>query len=337
MKILLTLDYELFLGSRTGSVEHCLIEPMEHLQKAVDTVGAKFTIFVDATYLLRARQLSIGHKQLTADVEQITNHIKQLDAAGHDVQLHIHPHWAYSTYDDGEWRLDHNHYKLCDLEPETACQLTAQAKALLDETIGHSTRAFRAGGFSAQPTSLLRQVFERNALVADSTVCPGTSYNSNQQRYDYTKVSTKSDIYQFGDDICQPQSNGPFIEVPISMYEVSPIFHWRLAFNRVADRLVKLPNHHTYGDGISVKTAGESIVARLTSRQNCQATIDGFKIAFLDDALRSAKLMGKNVFTVLGHPKLATPYSVERLATFVKHAADIGDTFTTISQLIDKQ
>ncbi len=337
MKILLTLDYELFLGSRTGTVEHCLIEPMEHLQKAVEPVGAKFTVFVDATYLLRASQLSIGHKQLAADVEQITRHIRQLDAAGHDVQLHIHPHWAYSTYDGGEWRLDHNHYKLCDIEPDAACQLTAQAKALLDETLGHPTRAFRAGGFSAQPTSLLRQVFERNSLVADSTVCPGTSYNSSQQRYDYTTVPATSDTYRFGDDICQPQSDGPFTEVPISMHEVSPLFHWRLAFNRVTNRLVKLPHHHTYGDGIAVKTASESIVARLTSRQNCQATIDGLKIAFLGDALRSAKRMGKGVFTVLGHPKLATPYSVERLAAFVERAASSGDTFITISQLIDKQ
>ena len=29
MNILLTLDYELFLGAKTGSIENCLIRPLE--------------------------------------------------------------------------------------------------------------------------------------------------------------------------------------------------------------------------------------------------------------------------------------------------------------------
>ena len=329
MNILLTLDYELYLGSRTGSVDNCLITPMNRLQKAVESAGAHFTIFVDATYLLRASQLAIGHNQLAHEVEQLSSHIHQLVNQGHDVQLHIHPHWAYSTYEEGQWILDHKHYKLCDLDKQEACALTASAKAILDDIVGYKTKAFRAGGFSAQPTSMLKEIFEKNGIIADSSVCPGATYDSPQQQYCYATVPDKS-MYRFEDDICSENVNGQFIEFPISMHKVSPLFHWRL----VANRLLKNPKHRTFGDGVAVKTASESIIARLTSRQNCQATIDGFKISFLHDAYQSAHRQGCEVFTVLGHPKLATPYSVNCLERFVKRAAENGDTFTTISQLI---
>ncbi|MBQ7690062.1 MAG: hypothetical protein IJT30_02570 [Muribaculaceae bacterium] len=332
MKLLFTLDYELFLGSRTGSVANCLITPMEQLQAAIESAGGKFTIFVDATYLFRARQLSIGYPQLARDVEQISSHLKQLVASGHDVQLHIHPHWAFSTYNDGMWLLDHKHYKLCDLDAETALQVTTQAKELLDTTIGRKTIAFRAGGFAAQPTAMLKELFLKNDIVADCSVCPGLSYSSPQQEFDYTKAPAK-DCYRFDDDICTEDAGGRFTEFPITMHRVSPVFHWKLA----ANRLLKLQEHRTFGDGAAVKTTGESIVARLTSWQNCQATIDGYKISFLPQAWQATRHRGNELLTILGHPKLATPYSIDRLAKFVQQATAAGDTFTTISQMLAAQ
>ena len=330
MKILLTLDYELFLGSRTGSVENCLVKPMQQLNDAVSGVGARFTIFVDATYLLRTKQLSIGHAELGQHFDQLSAHLVELQAQGHDLQLHIHPHWAYSAWEGGEWRLDHKHYKMSDLELSYAIDLTAQAKELLDSTIGKKTTALRAGGFSAQPTSMLTKIFDATGLIADSSVCPGATYDSPQQQYDYSQAP-HADFYRFDDDICVENPNGGFWEFPITMHNVSPVFHWQL----VANKLLKRPEHRTWGDGFAVKTTNESIVARLTSRQFCQATIDGFKIKFLPEAYRQHH--DSQLLTVLGHPKLATPYSVRQLQRFAQQAVAAGDSFTTISQLIDEQ
>ena len=51
---------------------------------------------------------------LKKDYDLITQQIQKLSAEGHDVQLHIHPHWEDSTFDGIEWIFDTNRYKLSD-------------------------------------------------------------------------------------------------------------------------------------------------------------------------------------------------------------------------------
>ena len=56
MRTLLTFDYEVFFGPRTGSVERCLLEPTDALVRLADRHGAPMTFFVDAGYLLALRR-----------------------------------------------------------------------------------------------------------------------------------------------------------------------------------------------------------------------------------------------------------------------------------------
>ena len=304
---------------------------MRLLHEAVSDANARFTIFVDATFLLRIKQLSECHSELKKQYDLLAEHISSLKSLGHDIQLHIHPHWMYSSYSNGEWQIDHDHYKLNDLDSQLAIDLTNQSKALLDEIVGEKTVAFRAGGFSAQPTNLLTSVFSSVGLMADSSVCPGSSYSSAQQRYNYTSAPIMRDVYHFETDICSEEPSGHFWEFPISMFNVSPFFHWKLVINRVAKR----PNHRIFGDGVAVPTASDSIIKRLTQWQNCQTTIDGYKINFLLSSYQKWRKENRQLLTILGHPKLATPYSVRKLHDFTRLAVKNGDSFTTIKQMIN--
>ncbi len=333
MKVLITLDYELFLGQKTGTIENCLIKPMSLLSETLLKYDGRFTIFVDATYLLRLKQLSSTHSQLQHDFNRIVNHLRLLKEQGHDIQLHIHPHWAHSDYNNGAWITDTGHYKLKDLSRTEAIQLTQDAKDFLDEIIGSKTTVFRAGGFSAQPTPLLTDIFLATGLVADSSVIPGACYNSPQQEYDFSSAPTQKSIYRFESDICIHSAKGQFTEIPISMYRVPPIFHWGLVYNRFA----KQSKHVPYGDGISVKTTTNSILSRLLWWQNCHTTIDGYKINFLEKAYKKAKKDGKEAITVLGHPKLATPFSVMKLDEFAQSVVGNRDRFFTISDYLNEQ
>ena len=330
MKIAFTLDYELFLGSKTGSIENCLINPLNALEKAMG--NAHFTIFVDATYIYRISQLKLSNSELISQYDKLVEHLLHLRDNGHDLQLHIHPHWAYSSYKDGQWLLDHDHYKLSDLDINEAATLVNNSKQLLDDILGYKTTIFRAGGFSAQPTKMLASIFDESGIIADSTVCPGTSYNSTQQQFNYISAPSR-DSYYFDDDICKFSDNARFIEFPLTMYRVSPLFHWKLACNR----LFSSDTHKTYGDGIAVKTTSDSIIQRLTRFHNCPSTIDGYKANFLTKAYINSKKRGLSLFTVLGHPKLATPYSVGVVEKFVKNATSSSDVFVTLSELIYEQ
>ena len=329
MDVCLTLDYELFLGERTGTVDRCLITPMAKLMESVDTVGAKFTIFVDATYLCALKHHAADYPALANDLEKIQSNLRELKEKGHDIQLHVHPQWHYSTFDGQRWIMDSDHYKLSDLDEQEALSVFTEAKSLLDGIIDVSTTCYRAGGFSTQPTSLLTKLFAQNGVVLDASVCPGTRYESPQQSYDYVE-SPKYGPYRFDADINVPQDDGRFVEVPITMCRVSPFFHWRLALNR----LLKSKSQQLFGDGVSVKTTSDSIYQRLLHYTDCMATIDGYKIKFLKKAYLGAKKAGNEVMCVLGHPKLATPHSVAELKKFCALVSKNNDSFTTLSSLL---
>lgn len=328
MKILLTLDYELFLGLRTGSVEKCLVEPMHKLLQKVDAFDAKFTLFADAAYLYKLKALSGSQPALKHDLQTVTKELQTLVKAGHDVQLHIHPQWYYSTFDGNNWTLDQQHYKLTDVPKEEAAILFKDSKALLDEIVGYKTHAFRAGGFSAQPFEDIKPLFLENGITVDSSACPGTRYNSDHQQYDYLGCPQLS-RYTFEDDLAVEAREGRFTEIPLNMYPVSPTFYWRL----VLTRLLKSKKHLKIGDGDSVKTATDSIVERLTRHALSLSTIDGLKISYLYDSLRKAEKRGDELFCVIGHPKLATPYSIEALGRFCSKAVKDGHQFTTIANI----
>lgn len=328
MKILLTLDYELFLGEKTGSVRKCLLDTMDMLESAA--ANARFTIFVDASYLARLRELSAKYGQLASEYNKICNHLKSLHARGHDLQLHVHPHWATSTFDGSQWHLDASRYKLCDLSPDDADHIFGQAKSLLDSIIGKQTIAFRAGGFSAQPTPLLAGLFSKYGIQADSSVTPGAVYDSAMQKYDYSAVPTDVGHYRFGQDITKAEAEAPFLEVPISTDSVSPLFFW----GYVAVKLLKLKKYRNLGDGISVKATNESIRKRLTTFSDNIVTSDGYKIRLLESQRARFKKQGRELMTVIGHPKLATTYSVDYLKRFVANAQAQGDEFITISDLV---
>ncbi len=330
MKTLLTLDYELFLGAKTGSVENCLISPMNYLLKVASHSNAKFTLLVDAAYIYMLNILRDKHTSLAHDYTNICNHLRDLQEQGHDLQLHIHPQWYFSEYNGREWHLDTEHYKLCDVEENQMMELFVNSKNLLDNIIGKKTIAFRAGGFSAQPTDLLVRLFNASGIRVDSSVCPGTSYDSDCQKFDYTVVPQKS-AYHFSKDICQEECDGEFMEVPISMIKVSPVFHWKLALTKLAVKFGRGADYKRMGDGLSVKTTGSSIFTRMTQPVQTMATIDEFKASLLKRAYQKALNKGDDYFCVLGHPKLATPYSVRKLGEFCDYVNKNGGSFITIS------
>ena len=332
MNVLLTLDYELFLGQRTGTVSNCLLRPMNEIANVCRSEGGvKTTLFVDASYLYRLSQYLEIYPELKVEYNQIENHLKELQVDGHDIQLHVHPHWATSTFNGSEWNLDHERYKLCDMSEEVAMRLFINSKNILDSMLIKPTKAFRAGGFSAQPTSLLATLFEKTGIKIDCSVCPGMKYNSPQQRYDY-RMSPVKGLYRFQEDICKENPDGTFVEIPITTIRVSPLFNWKYAFTRV----LKKSKHQLMGDGCGVKAAKDSIYERLFHRAICIVTMDGFKSSLLSQQYERFKRANLDTLCVIGHPKLTTPYSLEKLRQFIEMVHANDDRFLTISQLIEE-
>lgn len=323
--IYITLDYELFLGNDTGTIDHCLIRPMNELCIVAKKYNISFTIFVDAAYLYCMKRFN-KNQQIKKDYDIVCANINHLKDAGHDIQLHIHPQWFYAYWDNG-WKLPQSFYKLADLPESEVSGLFKTSKELLEEIIQDEVIAFRAGGFSAQPTSLLKKLFIENNIKIDSSVYSKSFYNSDYQSYDYSKCPDK-DVYRFDSDICIEDNRGKFIELPISTYNVSPLIYWKYVFSK----LTKSKKHLIYGDGNSVPLNKNSIIKRLTQATNGLATIDGIKICYLKSALQTKINSNDKHFCILGHPKLVTPYSLRKLDLFCKDLP-IGCSFSSIKNL----
>ena len=312
-QILLSLDYELFFGPRTGTVEHCLIRPTQELAEAAHRKGAFLSLFVDALYIQRLAEEANRYPRLQRDLDAIRQQLVSLREEGHDIQLHLHPHWLDSSFDGEQWRLDTNRYKLHDFSAIEIAAMVGSAKELLTNLIGDNIFAFRAGGWCLQPFAQIAQSLLAHNIWLDSTVFAGGISDDKERWFDFSGAPLK-DYWRFSEDPNSENSHGPFVEVPISAMRVTPLLFWRMALTR---KLLSNPDHKPFGDGSSLAWGSSYYLQRLTRSTVSVASMDGLKASLLTKAFRCEQAAGKQLFHAMGHPKALTRNSLAQLENFL--------------------
>ena len=313
-QILLSLDYELFFGPRTGTVEHCLILPTQKVAETAQRHGARLSLFVDALYLQRLTDEAHRFPRLQHDLDAIHRQLVSLKDAGHDIQLHLHPHWLDSTFDGEQWRLVTTRYKLHDFSADEIAAMVGSAKKLLTDMIGDTVFAFRAGGWCMQPFPPIAPALLAHDIWLDSTVFAGGLSDDKDRWFDFSSAPVK-DFWRFSDNPNHEDRQGPFVEIPISAMRVTPLLFWRMAINR---KLLPQTDHQPFGDGSPMVWGNSYFWQRLTSSTISVASMDGFKADLLSKAFRDEQAAsGKQLFHAMGHPKALTPYSLARLDNFL--------------------
>lgn len=327
MNIYITLDYELFFGTKSGTAENCIIKPTERLLQILDVYGVKATFFVDSGYLTSLERQKEEFEELSHDLKKIIGQIKALTDQGHAIGLHIHPHWEDSQFDGKAWVFDTKRYRLFDFNHAEANQIIEKHIAILERHSGIKPIAYRAGGWSAQPFDHIKDVLKKNGILIDSTVYPGGKYQSENQYFDFTGVPRYKTSYRFSDDLTVEDANGAFTEIPISSFEVSPMFYWNFA----SKKFLKQKKHLPFGDGQAIAMEKNNVVKLLTRSSISVVSMDGYKASLLKKALSKYK---KNTadsgnFVIIGHPKAFTEYSLEKVNEFIKatHDAHTYKTF----------
>ena len=131
MNIYITLDYELYFGEKHGTVYKCIIFPTNELIKIAEKYNVRFTFFIDAGFLLKLDEFRSKYPTLEEDYKAVTEQIKYLSETGHDIQLHIHPHWEDSYYNGLNWIFDLKRYKLVDFNEIEIEDIVAKYKKVL--------------------------------------------------------------------------------------------------------------------------------------------------------------------------------------------------------------
>jgi len=314
MRVFLTFDYELFFGSKTGSIQKCLLEPTNELLLMAQRYDIPMTFFIDIGYLVQLKLWSQKFPQLNDDLRLVEQQLIEIQERECELQLHIHPHWEKAVYDGSKWVIDaRGCYKLSDFSKEEAVSIVRKYHAALGEYAKNPINTFRAGGWCIQPFEPLAEVFAELGIRFDSSVFPQGKFESEHYAFDFTAVQPFANCYTFEIDVCAPEENGRFIEIPISSWYYKPLFFWKLyGWGRV-----RPSQHKMIGDGNFIPQPNRKKTSLMNATWN-HVSCDGYFAAQLNRQVKYYRHKNVSDFVVIGHPKSSTRYSLKKLEQFIK-------------------
>jgi hypothetical protein len=217
--IYLTIDYELFLGNNTGAVLDCMVKPTEELLRILAINNSKMTVFWDILHYRRCLDYVEIYPSLQNDIDLIKSQIVKIIELGHDVQLHLHPHWLDAIYNGEKWEFLYDHFSLCSLDETSLKKCILGSIELINSIIkpiknDYMVRAFRAGGYLIEPFFKVSKIFENTGIFIDSSVCPNMINNGKISPFDFRGYPAISK-YKFTASPKILNDNGKFIEYPI--------------------------------------------------------------------------------------------------------------------------
>jgi len=322
--LVLSQDYELFFH-RSGTVENCLFAPCDALMQFASIQGLKVTFFVDAGMLLAMERVGSKDRELSGVLSKVQRHIESIAKAGHEIALHIHPHWEDSRSVNGRWEFGGTRYQLQDFADDEVTRIVNDYSACLASLAGKAPTSYRAGGFCIEPFPHLGAVLAENGITIDSSIVPGAILRDADKGFDFGGVPDQG-WWSFDSSPLQPVENGRFIEIPITPQKLPLLYYWQ----RLVRRLTGSTASGSFGDGTSKAIGRAEVLRRLAGLSRvAELSIDDAKASHL---MTSRNLKQKRrIWHIMGHPKLASPRALDILARFI-HARGI-ERFQTVSEL----
>ena len=308
--LVLSQDYELFFH-RSGSTDKCLFEPTDLLLDFAESRGLKITFFVDAGMLCRMAALESQEAALGRELSRIQAHIASIAARGHEIGLHIHPHWEDTRRVDGAWDFSNTRYQLRDFSAEDARDIVNRYTAALNDLCDGAVTTYRAGGFCIEPFDRLRGALAENGILVDSSIVPGMAVRDPAKGIDFGKAPDRT-WWRFGESPLKPDPDGEFLELPVTP-SVLPFWHY---WGRAVDRLKGRQPRTVTGDGASKAIGRWEILRRLAGfGRASELSADAPKAGVLEAVAADGN--ERPVWHVMGHPKLLGKVSLEALAKFI--------------------
>ena len=321
-KIILTFDYEMFLG-KSGTIRNCIIEPTNELLKVFDSKGIKGVFFVDILFLLK-----LSDEGLVDEYNQIVENIHQILKQGSHIELHIHPHWLDAKYSTGtgQWDLSNDQkYRMEALSEDKRIEIFNSGVELLIKICriiqpDYKVRSFRAGGLCIQPFDCFESLMIAHGIFVESSVAVGLASENGNQNFDFSRAKTTSP-YRFSNNPIVPDNTGQFLEFPILTYRLS-------FFDKLIQKIKgNSASHIIYGDGTSIRSMKKKDKAFFLSKfksSNALVSLDG---DFYEELLYTNIIKRKEkVITLLSHPKLLSKESIQLIS---KLEASTEIEFTT--------
>lgn len=227
VRCLISFDYEVFHGRNFGAFEEVLFRPTEALLDLCDELGVPTTWFPDVCSDWWHRE-----RGEHAFADRFEGQMRDAVRRGHDVQLHVHPHWLYTTGRDGVWQPNAERIYLHEIgfdDPETgATALLRRGAAWLEALLrpvdpGYGCVAYRAAALALQPEEGRHlQALIDAGIAIDSSVMKGVHTGTDTYVVDYRDVPEPPNWFMSpATGVATAASAGVF-EVPVGTFRIGP-------------------------------------------------------------------------------------------------------------------
>src|SRR5512138_390573 len=234
-----------------------MLEPTERMLGQLARHGARLTIMADVAEILRFRR----HRDETGrddfEYEAVRAQLRAAVAAGHDVQLHLHPSYEASRFVDGHLAQAYEDYDLARLPYERLERMIREGKAWLEDLLrpvdpAYRCVAFRAANWSMSPARAIVRALAANGIPIDTSVFKH-GRREGMVSFDYAGAHDALVPWPVdADDVCRRDPQGAVVEFPIYC-EQWPVWHFLTAnrvYRAVQGRLHPLPrDEHGGGEG----------------------------------------------------------------------------------------
>ena len=333
--MLFTFDYELFLGSNSGSVKNCLINPTYKLLSVLEKYNHTSIFFVDLTYLIRLHEIKEKYEKAQNDWTMIEDQVNKISSLGHCVFHHVHPHWLDAVYvpESNKWNLsDKSRFSLDKLLDVEIDELFIKCNKILSNfNLKTPSIGYRAGGLYVQPFSRVKKQFMKYGIKYDFSVLKGAHSHSSNGKYafDFTKCPDEL-IYSFRDRVTEKNTKGEFVEIALEQVELNGLrkilngLHYRLNKNKA--------NHKIYGDGVSSgNTINNRAKKSLSEYLNVRETISIELMNPFRNGLYFNSLKKSSFQHFISHPKLISDYNLQQFDSYLNKTTK---KFTLVTDFI---
>lgn len=329
IKLLLTFDYELPLGGVKESYLHSLFDPVDALLENTTLLKVPLVFFVDILSLVKFKEWDDA-----SYVIPFTSQIEQIMRVGHDVQLHLHPHWLESSIEGGKITPGQR-FRLGDF--------VADGEDKIDEIVKMGVRqmkeicgnvkpnyrciAYRGGGFSLGPnTKEILTALYKCGIRIDSSISRGYYFKSDTSLVDYRKLPELPNWFlsRDGDFRTNNVDKKTLFEIPIAskpkgLFDVPTSFKMKKYAHRAVEDRGRMIHTHL---GMSRKDRlRQMLSSRMLSVDN-HTFSPAYLIKILDYNVKRFQPHDTIFLSLIGHPKSMGKYHYYLLTEFIKRAKD---------------
>lgn len=343
LKLLLTFDHELPLGGVRTSYKEAMFDPTDRLFELADKLEIPIVLFTDVLCGIRFKEWDYN--------SFYKPYVKQLQDAilkHHDVQLHLHPHWLTSSFENNAF-IPSKDYRLADFKADKTYPIDNIIKTGIDflkeecrkVNQNYECIAFRAGGFNIEDaTQAIITSLYKNGIRFDSSIVKGYYFRSGLSEVNCLNMPTAPNWFIGIEGNLRKEANEGIFEVPIASIPKTPFeMPTRFKLKKLSSQA---PNDHGFqiheGNPTDLKSRFKMLfAARMLSFDNYTLSID-YLMKILDHNVRKYRNNDTATLSVIGHPKSMGDYSFSLMESFVKKVRQkYPETeFTTFSKLAEE-